>query len=104
MLQQVYEATEDLDVTVLYYNTVYPFDCKTLLDNLSQNIIICEPFYIGTTNYLITNAIKNTYYKIHNIGVPRKFLKNYGNKQDHDQFLSLDTTGIKNQIESCLIS
>lgn len=104
MLQEVFEATRDLDVTVLYYNTVYPFDYRTLLDNLNPNIIICEPFYIGTTNYLITNAIKNICYRIYNIGVPRTFLKNYGHKKDHDQFLGLDTIGIKNQIESCLIS
>lgn len=102
ILQQVYEATTDLDVTILYYNQIWPFDHQALLDNFSQNIIICEPFYSGTTNYIISDILRHKKYYTTNIGIPRKFLMNYGSKNEHDTFLKLDTIGIRQKIQSCL--
>lgn len=103
MLEPVFHATKELNVTLLYYNTISPFDEKILLENFNQKIIICEPFYQGTTNYIVTNILGNQLYSITNIGIPRKFLYNYGSKQEHDNHLGLDTLGIKNKIELCLI-
>ena len=41
-LQPVLEATEDMDVTVLYYTTVIPFDAETLKNNLSSDkLLLC---------------------------------------------------------------
>ena len=57
MLSAVMEAVADLDVTVLYYTTVRPFDRKTLLQNLPTNkILLCEPYYTGalTTEIVMT--------------------------------------------------
>jgi transketolase len=102
MLQEVYEATQNLDITLLYYNTIWPFDKELLLDNFNENIIICEPFYIGTTNHIISNILYGKKYYTYNIGIPRKFLMKYGTKTEHDTFLQLDTIGIRNQIQSCL--
>lgn len=102
MLESVFEATKELDVTLLYYNTVWPFDEKILLEHFNQKIIICEPFYQGTTNYIVTNVLGNRLYNITNIGIPRKFLYNYGSKQEHDEHLGLDILGIKNKIQLCL--
>lgn len=102
MLQNLYEATVDLDVTLLYYHTIWPFDRDMLVDNFHEKLIICEPFYSGTTNYIISDILKNKKYSINNIGIPRKFLLNYGNKNEHDKSLQLDTQSIKHRILSCL--
>jgi transketolase len=105
MLQQVFEATKNLDVTLLYYSTLWPFDEKVLLENFNSKIIICEPFYQGTTNYIISNILHNETYNITNIGIPRKFLHNYGSKHEHDVKLGLDIDNIntKNKIMLKLI-
>lgn len=102
ILESVFHATKELNVTVLYYNTIWPFDEKILLEHFNEKIIICEPFYQGTTNHIICNILQNQLYRIKNIGIPRKFLYNYGSKEQHDKNLNLDITGIKNSIQSCL--
>lgn len=101
-LTEVIEATKNLNVTVLYYNTVNPFNDNVLKLCYNKNIIVIEPFYEGTTNYLITNCLKGKPCSIHNIGVPRQFLINYGTKNETDSFLELDTAGISNKIKKIL--
>lgn len=100
MLQQVVEATADMDVTVLYYSTVSPFDSKTLLENFNTNIIVCEPFYEGTANHLIDLALNGKRHSKFNIGVPRRFLTNYGSKAEHDSEIGLDSSSIKEKISA----
>jgi len=102
MLQQVMGATEDMDVTVLYYSSVVPFDSTTLIDNFNETIIICEPFYKGTTNHLVNDSLLGERYRLFNIGIPRRFLVNYGEKSQHDQHLRLDVAGIKEELNKCL--
>jgi transketolase len=99
-LDDVINACEDLDVTILYYTTIYPFDFELIQENFNEKIIIIEPFYEGTVNFLVTNSIKNKKYNINNIGIPREFLKNYGNKREHDLNLGLDSKSLKLKIEN----
>lgn len=98
MLDAVYKAVENLDITLLYYSTIVPFDYKTLQENFNPNIIICEPFYEGSTNYFINKALEGKQYALSNIGIPREFILNYGKKSQIDQFLGLDSENIKNKI------
>jgi transketolase len=102
MLVETEKACRDLDITLLYYNTVTPFDSSLLQDNFSENIIICEPFYEGTTNHLVSNALIGKRYRTYNIGVPRKFLTNYGTKQQHDEHLGLTAEGIYGKLLQCI--
>ena len=102
MLSTVVKACENLDVTILYYTTVIPFDIDTLINNFNERLIICEPFYQGSINHEITNGLQKYKYNIHNIGIPRKFLLNYGTKEQHDNKLGLNVEGVKNKIELCL--
>ena len=53
MLNNVLEATENLDVTILYYTTINPFDHEILLSNFNEKIILVEPYYEGGLNYKI---------------------------------------------------
>lgn len=102
LLDSVMESINDMDVTLLYSNTISPFDGQSLIDNFNENIIICEPFYEGSTNFLITKSLEGFNYKIFNIGVPRAFLYNYGDKNEHDIKYGLDSFGIRNRIKECL--
>lgn len=105
MLTNVVEATKDLDVTILYYTTLNPFDSDLLLNNYvyDKPIIVVEPFYEGSINYKISKTLEGIKHKLINIGIPHKFLRNYGTKLEHDKQLGLDTIGIKTKIEECLI-
>lgn len=98
MLDQVYNAVIDLDVTLLYYSTILPFDNETLKQHFNENIIVCEPFYEGSTNYLINKTLSGLKYSLYNIGVPREFILNYGKKQQLDEMLELNTKSIKNTL------
>jgi len=99
MLSETVEACSDLDVSILYYHTIYPFDSNLLMDHFNEKIIICEPFYEGTTNHLINKTLEGLKYKTLNIGVPRQFLTNYGTKKEHDENLNLNRCGIQGRIE-----
>jgi transketolase len=100
MLDDVIDATKDLDVTILYYTTISPFDYETLINNFNENIIICEPYYEGAINYDVDLVLKCKNHRILNIGVPHKFLINYGEKKEHDINIGLDTKSIHNTINS----
>lgn len=102
MLQNTIEATEDLDVSILYYTTLSPFDYESLIENFNEKIIVIEPYYEGGLNYKINKALENKKYSLRNIGVPHKFLTNYGTKYEHDINLELDVQGIKNKILKCI--
>jgi transketolase len=98
MLQTTIDATEGLDVTILYYTSINPFDEKTLKDNFNENLIIIEPYYEGGINYLINKTLISKKMRILNIGVPLNFIENYGTKKENDISIGLDSESIKKQI------
>jgi transketolase len=100
MLDNVIEAARDLNVTILYYTTIAPFDYKTLYDNFNENIIICEPYYEGAINYDVDSIFRFKRHRILNIGVPRIFLTNYGIKEEHDIKMGLDAKSLYKEINS----
>ena len=97
MLKSVLLATTDLDVTILYYTSIIPFDQKIIKDNLHDinKISIVEPFYEGTISHLVLNSVDLKPVSILNIGIPREFLTNYGKFKDHNEFLKIDSESLK---------
>ena len=101
-LKNTLEATQNMDVTILYYTTLSPFDSKTLIENFNENMVLIEPYYEGGLNYVINKSLEGKMFKITNIGVPHKFLTNYGTKQEHDTHIGLDKKGIEKKIENAI--
>jgi transketolase len=101
-LKNTLEATQNMDVTILYYTTLSPFDSKTLIENFNENMVLIEPYYEGGLNYVINKSLEGKMFKITNIGVPHKFLTNYGAKQEHDTHIGLDKKGIEKKIENAI--
>jgi transketolase len=97
MLDVAIESTKDMDVTILYYTTIYPFDFETLNQNINEKIVIIESFYEGSINLEITKNIKIPV-RILNIGIPIKFLTNYGSKKEHDENLGFTPNSINKKI------
>lgn len=102
MLKNVLTATENINATVVYLNTIDETIGSIIRDNFHKKIIICEPFYKGTTNFLFTENLKERYYRILNIGYERKFIYNYGDKNQQDDILGLNIREIKSKIEECI--
>jgi transketolase len=103
MLDVVEKACQNLDVTILYYTTIIPFDSEILLENFSETIIVCEQFYKGSTNHLITDSLEGKKYSIYNIGISRNFLLNYGKKEQHDENLNLTSDAIQTNLIKCIL-
>ncbi len=103
MLDKVKEACKDMDVTILYYTTLTPFDRETLRKNMSgDKIIICEPYYSGALDFDVLETFIGKKIQIFHIGVPREFLRNYGTTADHDVYLKLTPKDIKGKINKIL--
>ena len=56
--------SENMDVTILYYTTLNPFDSDLLNQNFNENIIVVEPYYEGGLNYKINKSLSNKKYSI----------------------------------------
>ena len=69
-----------MDVTVIYYTTLEPFDRSTLYNHCkTDSIAIVEPFYKGTLCNGVVSALGvNRSARVLSIGVPRKFIRSYG--------------------------
>jgi transketolase len=102
MLEQVYAAVKDLNVTLLYYSTISPFDEDTLINNLtpSQKILLVEPFYSGTMFEKVINTLRGKKISIKSLGIPREFLRNYGSANEHDEALGLTIENIGNYVRA----
>jgi len=100
MLQLVLDAVNDLDVTVLYYTTLAPFDAATLCQNLAGNhILVCEPYYMGALDYDIMNSVEQPI-KIHHVGIPHEFCKHYGGTKENYIEMGVSVENIRKMVES----
>lgn len=105
-LDAVLSACDDMDVTILYYTTLQPFDAETLRREVARstsNIFVCEPFYKGTMTPMIIDAMDGVSIRLSGIGVPRKVLRTYGTKEEKDVLLGLTSENIRAQAESFFI-
>lgn len=99
-LGAVLAATSDLDVTILYYTTVAPFDACCLRDaSSSDRIVLVEPFYKGTLASDVMDALSGRSVRLLSIGVPPAFLTHYGHPLDHDEVCGLTPAQIRLSVE-----
>ena len=103
MLDRVQEACKDMDVTILYYTTLAPFDHETLRNNMrGDRLIVCEPYYSGACAVDIAAATAGHPVAVHYIGVPREFPHHYGTADDVDRVFHLTADDIKKRIQTVL--
>lgn len=102
-LPPVLAAVQDLDVTVLYYTTVAPFDGDTLRQNCeSRKVALVEPYYQGVLVADIHAALGLAPLAIDALGVPRRFLTNYGTVEQHDEAIGLNPTAIRERVQKLI--
>lgn len=104
MLDAVIDACKDDDVTILYYTTLEPFDKKTLADNCeSNNVLVCEPHFVGSLLYDIHESLPDRALKIKNIGLPREIFRNYGTYQEKMEYYGLTVKNIKETLDKLIL-
>ncbi|MDA1257303.1 MAG: transketolase [Chloroflexi bacterium] len=99
MLDVVSEATADLDVTLLYANTIQPFDGETLLSVLqAPEVVLVEPYLQGTSAAEVSRALQSRPHRLLSLGTSRKENRHYGTSAEHFAASGLDVSGIRSQI------
>lgn len=101
MLTPVMEAASDLDVTILYYTTVRPFDRDALLQNLPTNkILLCEPYYRGALSTEIVMICRDNPVCLDFVGVSCEVPKTYGTVQENLTAFGMDARSIREKIRT----
>ena len=96
MLSPVMEAVADLDVTVLYYTTVRPFDRDTLLQNLPTNkVLLCEPYYTGALTTEIIMTCRDNPVHMDFVGLSCEVPRTYGTVQENMATFGMDVKSIR---------
>lgn len=99
MLDEVMKACEGMDVTVLYYTTLEPFDKKTLAKNcVSGKLLIVEPEYKGSLLDDVHSALSGRALQIEHVAFPREIFRNYGTYEEKMTYYGLTANSIKQKL------
>lgn len=99
MLDEVMKACEGMDVTVLYYTTLEPFDKKTLAKNcVSGKLLIVEPEYKGSLLDDVHSALSGRSLQIEHVAFPREIFRNYGTYEEKMTYYGLTANSIKQKL------
>lgn len=90
-IDRAFVPCSEMDITLENY--IFGSDELNYVYLNVEKVAIIEPFYEGTMLRLTQKQFPNA--KIKCIGVPRKFLTNYGTIEEHDKACGLDTESIK---------
>jgi transketolase len=103
MLDPVLAAVGDLDMTVLYANTVRPFDSRGLREAMSgTDVVLVEPYLAGTSSRLVADALTDRPHRLLALGVQSEELRRYGGPSDHIAAHGLDVAGIRRSVDAFL--
>jgi transketolase len=101
-LNIVQDACVDLDVEILYINSLVPFDNDLIVNNCKSNkVLMVEPFYEYSSAQLFLKTLKRPIL-LDSVGVPRKFIHNYGTKTEIDSAIGMTVERIKNKVKSMI--
>lgn len=100
-LDATLEACRELDVTVLYYTTLAPFDGETLRrEFVGGKVFVSAPLYTGSLSADILNALNGKNVLCSGAEIPLEILRSYGLKKDKDAALGLDVAGIRQRLQA----
>ncbi|WP_197017931.1 hypothetical protein [Succinivibrio dextrinosolvens] len=98
-LDSIIEASENLDLSILYYTTIAPFDYETLNRYMvGDKLFVCTPFYEGSLSADILRCLYNKKFIMKECSVPLEIIRNYGSKLDKDRYYGLTSDCLKKQL------
>lgn len=103
MLDTVMEVCKDMDVTVLYYTTLSPFDRETLKNECSsKKILVCEPQYAGSLDTDVLSAFEGESVTIEHVGFPREIFRNYGKYDEKMEYYALTAQSVREKLNDLI--
>lgn len=104
MLDPVLSAVENLDVSVVYANTVRPFDAEGLRAALggTPDVVLVEPYLAGTSARCVNAALVDVPHRLLSLGVGQGELRRYGTPKEHAAAHGLDAAGIRRSVTEFL--
>ena len=99
MLDRVPEAIADLDVTVLYATTVMWFDSWMLSDTGATEVVLVEPYLLGTSASEVSGGLHDRPYRLMLLGMRDMEMRNYGILDDYVEAHGLDTDSLCDSIK-----
>jgi transketolase len=103
MLDVAMRATADLDVTLLYANTIRPFDGETLRTVLqAPEVVLVEPYLAGTSTIEVSQLLQARPHRILSLGTSLKENRHYGTSDEHFAAHGMDEAGIRASISEFL--
>lgn len=103
VLPEVLAAVDQLDVAVLYYTTIQPFDRATLAETCANGkLLVVEPFYEGTLAFDVQRALEGRWSRVVSLGIPRRFISHYGKAREHDVACGLTSASIRARLETLI--
>jgi transketolase len=103
VLDEVLAATEGRDVSVLYANTVRPFDARGLRTVLgTPDVVLVEPWLAGTSARVVADALRDVPHRLLALGVERAEHRRYGTAADHIRAHGLDAAGLRRSLDAFL--
>lgn len=103
-LDPVLEATEGLDLTVMYAPSIRPFDAETLRKHSPKNVVLVEPYLAGTSSASISSCLIDQAHRLLSLGVENCDLRKYGEPQEHAAAHGLDAAGLRKSISEFFYS
>ena len=101
-LDAVLSAVDGLDATVLHASTVRPFDARTLRAVAGPEVVLVEPWFVGTSAHCVAAALVDRPHRLLSLGVPRTEFRHYGRVSEHVRAMGLDAIGLRRSIDGFL--
>jgi transketolase len=96
-------ALSDHDIEIHYVNSIDSFNSMEIKTTFpGRKVIIYEPYYSGAILLKLSEQISAAGCEVLQIGVPKKFLENYGTFEEQMQSLELDLNSIQTRVEAFL--
>jgi transketolase len=92
-IDRVYEACKDMSVNIYQCFVAGEYHLLSIDNDEIKKVAVVEPFYEGTMLNFMTKVFPDA--QIRCIGIPRKFLTNYGTIEEHDKACGLDSESIR---------
>lgn len=98
-LQRTLDATADLDFEIIYLNQISESTSLELSKTISNSrVFLIEPFYEGTLNRIVNEALVNRLISVTSIGFPRRFIHTYGTLSQLENVIGLTSVGLRSKI------
>jgi len=84
VLDRVIESTKNLDLDLIYLNNLSPEEIDfSGIEIKGKKVVIIEPYYSGPVLQRMSSYLESNDLRVLQIGIPRKFLTNYGTPEEH---------------------